>query len=286
MNILLFADLHGRILPALKLAIRLQKERNLRLDLILQCGDMGLYPDPSQFDKATLRHAQRDETELGFSRYFTRPIKEVQQVWDELDCEVVCVRGNHEDHAFLNDLEQKSTDSRFPVDYYKRIFVCKTGQVQTFEKDGRRVSVVGIGRIGNRGNKTPNENQRFIQPYERQALQSLRKQTQHVAILVSHDCSLHFFDKDFGMQEIRECLDFHKPFYHFFGHTGHPYQAVTDENRFTTSVKIAELEWQHNGTFPEGSLVLMRWNDPFDHEIEVVNDAWIKEYTVENWQYL
>ncbi|MDJ1499310.1 metallophosphoesterase [Xanthocytophaga agilis] len=286
MNILLFADLHGRILPALKLATRLQKERNVQLDLIVQCGDMGIYPKPEKFDKATVRHAQRDETELGFSRYFTHPSTEVASLLEELSCDVICVRGNHEDHEFLNGLEQKSSESRFPVDCYKRIYVCKTGHIQKFEKEGQQISIAGIGRIGHRGNKSPNGTQRFIQPYEQQTLQSLRKQITHIDILVTHDCSLHFFDKDFGMQEIRDFLDYHKPFYHFFGHTGHSYQAVPDENRFTTSVKIAELEWQHNGTFPEGSMVLLRWKDQYEHEIEVINDTWIKEYTPETWKYM
>ena len=286
MNILVFADLHGRILLALKLAVRLQKERNIKLDLILQCGDMGIYPDVSQLDKATIRHAQRDESELGFSQYFVRPHNEVQSVLNELHCDFACVRGNHEDHAFLNEQEQSSSDSRFVVDCYKRLFVCKTGFLQNFGQDDQMPSMVGIGRIGHRGNKSPNENQRFIQPYEQQALKVLRRQTQHVDILLSHDCPLHFFDKDFGMQQIRDFLDFHKPFYHFFGHTGHPYQAVTDENRFTTSVKVAELTWQHNGILPEGSMVLLRWSDQFAHEIESVNDFWIQEYTYEAWKYL
>ncbi len=286
MTILLFADLHGRILLALKLAARLQKERKMQLDLILQCGDMGIYPDPARFDKATLRHAQHDETELGFSRYFTKPHSDVHAIWQQLDTRLICVRGNHEDHDYLNNLEIQSTAARFAVDSEQRIEVCKTGHLQTFTQAEQSVSLVGIGRIGHRGNKSPNENQRFIQPYERERLRKLRKEAQHVDILLSHDCPLHFFDKDFGMQEIRDFLDFHKPFYHFFGHTGHPYQAVTDENRFTTSVKIAELEWQPNGMLPDGSLVLLHWNNEYDHKIEVVNDSWIKEYTFESWNYL
>jgi Icc-related predicted phosphoesterase len=286
MTILIVADLHGRWLLALKLATRLQKERNLQLDLILQCGDMGIYPDPARFDKATLRHARHDETELGFSRYFAKPNDEVKHLWEQLSCECIAVRGNHEDHEFLNQLEKQSTQTRFPVDYYQRIQVCKTGHLQTFAKDNQTLTVAGIGRMGYRGNKRPGENQRFIQPYERDRLTALRQHTRHVDILLSHDCPLHQFDKDFGMPEIRGFLDYHKPFYHFFGHTGHPYQAVTDENRLTTSVKVAEMEWQPGGTLPHGSLVLLHWHDSFDHKLEVVNDSWIKEYTFESWKYL
>ncbi len=285
MTILLLADLHGSIFLAFKLAARLQRERGLKLDLILQCGDMGIYPDTSQLDKATLRHARHDDTELGFSRYFVQPHKDVQSVLNELSCDMVCVRGNHEDHAFLDRLEQASTESRFPVDCYQRVFVGKTGHIQTFGSGDETLQVASIGRIGYRGNKKPTEAPRYIQHYEREALRKLRKQASHLDILLSHDCPLHFFDKDFGMTEIREFLNFHKPFYHFYGHTGHPYQAVLDDNGFTTSVKIAELEWQ-NGSLPDGSLVLLHWNGPYDHRLEVIEDSWLYEYTPDTWLYL
>lgn len=75
MKIALFADLHGRILLAFKLIERLQKERNIKIDLVLQCGDLGVFPTISNLDKATLRHAKRDTSELGFYHHFTKKIK-------------------------------------------------------------------------------------------------------------------------------------------------------------------------------------------------------------------
>lgn len=73
MNIAIFADVHGRILLAFKLVGRFQQETGEKIDLILQCGDMGIFPDPTKLDKATIRHAESDETELGFSEHFVEP---------------------------------------------------------------------------------------------------------------------------------------------------------------------------------------------------------------------
>ena len=67
MHIAVFADIHGRILLAFKLVDRYQREMGQHIDLILQAGDMGIFPDQSRMDKATVRHAQSDITESGLT---------------------------------------------------------------------------------------------------------------------------------------------------------------------------------------------------------------------------
>ncbi len=62
---LIFGDLHGRILPAFRLAMTWEREHGLRLDGLLQVGDLGYFPDPARLDKATARHAAADPLELG-----------------------------------------------------------------------------------------------------------------------------------------------------------------------------------------------------------------------------
>jgi hypothetical protein len=54
---LVFGDLHGRVLPAFKLAQAWSREHGIELAGLLQVGDFGYFPDPSRFDKATKRHA-------------------------------------------------------------------------------------------------------------------------------------------------------------------------------------------------------------------------------------
>ena len=61
-NYLVFGDLHGRILPAFKLASVWAREHATPIDGIIQVGDLGYFPDLSRLDKATQRHAEKDPT--------------------------------------------------------------------------------------------------------------------------------------------------------------------------------------------------------------------------------
>ena len=55
MKIALFADIHGKFLLPFKLADLYQKKTGNKIDYILQCGDMGAYPNTKNLDKATIR---------------------------------------------------------------------------------------------------------------------------------------------------------------------------------------------------------------------------------------
>jgi len=56
-NIAIFADVHGRILLAFLLCARWEQETGQRVDLILQAGDLGVFPDSAALDKTTRRFA-------------------------------------------------------------------------------------------------------------------------------------------------------------------------------------------------------------------------------------
>lgn len=295
MKIAIFADLHGRILLCFKLVERLQRERNISVDLMLQCGDVGIFPNLQTLDKATIKHAKVDPTELGFHRYFVEPQPEVTALLEKLTGDMVCVRGNHEDHDFLNQLEIQTQAPRFSVDCYQRIFVCKTGELQVFPLDAmtnqkENLNIVGIGRVGLPSHKNSGDNQKYIQPYERTALAQLTKHPiinqEGVDILITHDSPLDFVMPGWGMQDIRDFLMYHQPSYHFFGHTGTPYHLQLFDNKVTQSCKIAELSWEKNGLLPKGCMVLINWQNRFEHQIEVIDDDWLKEYTRTDWKYV
>jgi hypothetical protein len=71
MNIAVFADTHGRVTLAFELVARWQQDTGERVDLILQAGDLGAFPNLERLDRATLKHAKHDPTELGFAKHFT-----------------------------------------------------------------------------------------------------------------------------------------------------------------------------------------------------------------------
>lgn len=262
MRVAIFSDIHGKILLPFKLVDLYQKETGHQIDLILQCGDMGAYPDMDNLDKATVKHAKNDRDELGFHDQFTKEHKEIRTFLDTLNIDMICVRGNHEDHNYLDKLEQAASEKLFPIDIYKRVFVCKSGMPQSFTAHGETLRFVGVGRIGDRKGRTE---PRFIQEYERRQVRKLYKSNDVFDILITHDKD-DSSQRGYGMAEIRELLDNVIFKYHFYGHTGEPFKQELDHNRITQSVKIKELEFNDSGILEKGCMIIL---EKKDHEISI-----------------
>lgn len=200
MKIALFSDIHGKILLPFKLVDLYQKETGSKIDFILQCGDLGAYPNIENLDKATIKHAQYNRDELGFHDDFTKENPEIQSFLNELNINMICVRGNHEDHDFLDELEKENPDqSIFPIDIYGRVFVCRSGLEQTLETEDEVLHFVGIGRIGDRKGRSE---KRFIQDYERFEIKKLLKTNNTFDVLITHDKDNS--QSGYGMPEIEK----------------------------------------------------------------------------------
>ncbi len=225
MKIALFADIHGKILLPFKLVDLYQKETGEKIDYILQCGDIGCFPDIKKLDKATIRHAKKDRDELGFYDDFTKEIPQIKSFLNKLDINMICVRGNHEDHDYLDELEEK----------------CET------------LFFIGVGRIGDRKNRT---NKTFIQEYEKRILKKLLKTKDSFDVLLSHDKASES-QRGYGMKELRQLLDNVIFSYHFYGHTGEDYSQKLDDNTLSQSVKIKECEWSESGILDYGSMLIL-----------------------------
>lgn len=296
MNIAVFADIHGRLLLAFKLCARWQRETGQRIDLILQAGDLGAFPDMARLDKATIRYASHDPTELGFMQDFCTYDPAIAAVLDELTCDMLFVRGNHEDHVWLDSLEQQSQDPIFPVDIYRRVYNLRSGMPYTFSAGDEHITILGIGRIGpHEGEELP-EQDRYIQAYEKERLARLPTlNPPAIDVLLTHHSRPDFvilergvkIKASSGMPEIAHILDTYKPSYHFYGHYGGPPQVRTDTNDMTLSVKLADLHWERGGIMLEaGSMGLLRWHNFDRHTFEVVEAPWLREYNSSTWKYL
>jgi predicted phosphodiesterase len=279
MNIAIFSDIHGKFILPFMLVDIYQKETQNKIDLILQCGDMGAYPDISNMDRATLKHAKYDRDELGFSDYFMTKNNKIEDFLTSLDINMVCVRGNHEDHDFLDELELKSEDSRFSIDCYQKVWVCKSGWIQEFKKGDEIMRYVGIGRIGDRKGRSDSK---YIQDYEMKMIKKLYKSKDDFDILITHDQSTSRSD-NYGMKEINDLLN-EIPFkQHFYGHTGQPFFQSTDSNGITNVIKISELEFDETGIVNPSSMMV--WSSE-KNEIEVVSSKIINQITKHNWKHL
>ncbi|WP_428070340.1 metallophosphoesterase family protein [Chryseobacterium gambrini] len=279
MKIALFSDIHGKILLPFKLVDLYQKETGSKIDFILQCGDLGAYPIIENLDKATIKHAQYDRDELGFHDDFTKENPEIQSFLNELNINMICVRGNHEDHDFLDRLEKENPDeSIFPIDIYERVFVCKSGLEQTLETEDEILHFVGIGRIGDRKGRSE---KRFIQDYERFEIKKLLKTNNTFDVLITHDKDDS--QSGYGMPEIREVLDNVIFQYHFYGHTGEPFREETDVNGITQSIKVRELEFNENGMLEKGCMIILT-KENGELSVEIVDENFTNKMTKFNWK--
>jgi Icc-related predicted phosphoesterase len=293
MNIATFADLHGRILLAFQLCARWQHETGESIDLILQAGDLGAFSSMDRLDRATRKYAERDPTELGFLDHFMKYDKHVAARLAETTCPLVFVRGNHEDHIWLDSLEQRHADPIFPIDVYGRVYQLKTGIPWTFLKRDEEITILGIGRVAVPPDRMEEPESKHIQPDEQIRLVHL--QPQPIDILLTHDARPDFVLAEAGiktkvttgMPEIADALDRFVPAYHFFGHYGGPPQVRRDENGTTLSVKLADLHWeQGTGVLEQGSMGLLRWQSRDEHSYKVIEEAWLQEYMSFTWKYL
>lgn len=280
MKVAIFSDIHGKLLLPFKLVDLYQKETGNKIDFILQCGDMGAYPDIEKLDKATLKHAQYDRDELGFHDDFTTANKDIKVFLDELNIPMLCVRGNHEDHDFLDKLESEQFQTGlFPIDAYEKVYVCKSGLKQELRAGDEVLTFVGIGRIGDRKGRTE---KRFIQEYERKEIKKLLKTKDTFDVLITHDKD-DSSERGYGMAEIRQVLDnviFH---YHFYGHTGEPFKQETDVNGITQTIKVKELEFNQSGVLEDGCMIILtKENEALS--IETVDRKLTNRLTKYNWK--
>lgn len=280
MRIAIFADIHGKILLPFKLVDLYQKETGNKIDFILQCGDMGAFPKIENLDKATIRHSEHDRDELGFYDDFVKVNQSIKMFLDELNIKMICVRGNHEDHDFLDNLESENVqNSLFPIDIYQMVFVCKSGLKQELRTEKDIITFVGIGRIGD--SKGQKEKQ-FIQEYERQQVKKLLRTKKKFDILITHDKDSGS-RRGNGMTEIRELLGNISFHYHFYGHTGEPFSQEIGSNRVTQSVKIRELEFNESGILEKGCMIILtKENDELN--IEIVDQKLTNKLTKYNWK--
>jgi Icc-related predicted phosphoesterase len=290
MHIAVFADLHGRLLLAFKLCARWQQETGERIDLILQAGDLGAFPSRERLDRATRAYAERDPSELGFLEHFSSYNSEVAAQLARTSCPLVFVRGNHEDHSWLDELERQHAGALFPVDAYQRVFNLKTGLPWTFHLQGEDLRVLGIGRIAPPADSEDPQQARYIQQDESARVCKLGDVP--IDVLLTHHARPDFVLLEragqtrtgSGMPEVAHILERQRPACHFFGHYGGPPQVRTDANGVTLSVKLADLHWERGGSALEaGSMGLLHWHSRAQYTFEVLDTPWLKEYTAWTW---
>lgn len=132
--IAVFGDVHGQLEGMYGLCRSWEDETGQAIAAILQTGDLGVFPDPANLDRATRRHAERDPSELGASSYLSGSrVPRVPALFG---------RGNHEDFDFLG----RFPDGR-PVDLHCRLILLGSSRPRVLDVGVCHVSIAGLGGI-------------------------------------------------------------------------------------------------------------------------------------------
>jgi hypothetical protein len=213
---LIFGDLHGRILPAFRLAMRWEREHEIRLDGLLQVGDLGYFPDITRLDKATARHAAADPLELGTNLVVepTREADEVFRVGDGPPPPLWFTAGNHEDFAALAERERSGgrREASFAVDAYGLVRCLRDGQVETLPGSLRIGAIWGIDdKAPNARRKTPERGR--IRDSSVTALAGSA-----FDVLITHDGPRDAVLVGSGSEGLGALIELARPAFAFFGH--------------------------------------------------------------------
>ena len=301
MNIALFSDVHGHLRIVLHMIRCWQIAHKNWIDLSLIAGDLGCFPDSSNFDKATKRWIKRDPEEAGFSKYFVKQNSNVLTMLHDIPevglfsavrCPILFVAGNHEDFTFLHECEKAGPSdgmdkNTFPVDCYKRFHCIKNGSVVRFRNNkGNVIRIAGLWGIENVPDHHPGK-------ISKNAVDRLIKEgSGSLDLLLTHDAPLHSYTGCRASSMISEVIHTCRSPLHLFGHA-HP---VDGAHKFsspgipTKSYIFEDVGFgkKCNGNL-EGSMGILNWNvvqGKGGGVVEIVRNRWLCQMRHRSWNHV
>lgn len=276
---LVFGDLHGRVLPAFRLAACWSREHRTPLAGLLQVGDLGYFPDLTRLDRATVRHAKDDPLELGVQDVI-RATELADAVFADPHCPPVLwfTAGNHEDFDALEQLSQ-TRDSHFPVDHYRRVKCVQDGLVTELAGGLLAGAIWGVdGQESTRRTNLPARG--YIR--ERSVDRLLRRPFD---MLLCHDAPLSAKRTGFGSTLLATLIALAQPAFAFFGH----YKGAGSRSAVgfgaTQVYHLAGFELHGpGGTADEGSVGVLTWAAGRG-AFEYLDPAWLRTYGRHNWKW-
>ncbi len=232
MWIAVVGDVHGHLALMYAILGRWQRETGERIDLILQVGDLGAFPDRSRIDRATRRYAERDPEELGFADFagLAPPTTRMDP-----RPPLVFIPGNHEDFEFLDERDAAASPDAvvYPVSGDGKILALRSGRVWTFESGapasddtrGPAADAVGGLRVAGVSGVDGRERKRHVHPrlhlQEEDALALAGRSRGAFDILISHDGPDGVWGSHrpgAGSPALRLVIEEARPALAFFGH--------------------------------------------------------------------
>ncbi len=294
LNIAILGDTHGHLTLAYRVLNRWQHEERQHINLILQVGDFGAFPPPYRMDKATKRFAANDPDELGFTAYYLGE-PEAEEILGHdapehrrIDADMIFIRGNHEDFAYLAELE--GTDlGPVPVDAFERIYYLKSGVPFTFSKGDHSLRIVGFGGIADdNGNPVAKDGGEC---YTKQDVKRLYAMRERADVFLSHEPPLDMATRihpkyaGAGSPAAREFIQNTQPAYHFCGHYHEEGQDISSSVGTKSHHLNAVNFWRPHRLNP-GCIAILKWQGTRGLGVSLLDAPWVKEYSKQTYRYL
>lgn len=277
---LVFGDLHGRILPAFRLAIAYARDHDTHIDGILQVGDMGYFPVMSRLDKATRRHAEKDPLELG-AIDVVQPSKRADNIFAEPEVPDVlwCTLGNHEDYVEVERFSHGGNDTDFPLDAYLKVRCVRDGCVAILPSGLR------VGALWGVDGKSPNSRRKLPQRAYIKERSANQLAGQQMDVLLTHDSPSDAIYQHSGSEDIDLVLHLAEPAFHFFGHYHSNLRRIEGDYGVSEVYLMNGFEMRgRGGITEEGCVGLLTWSEE-GGSFEYLDPYWLCTFTRQNWQH-
>jgi hypothetical protein len=275
---LVFGDLHGRVLPAFKLAQAWSREHGVALAGLLQVGDLSDYP-MRRFDRATKRQQDKDSLE-GNVRLVAQPSEEADAVFASEPCVpgLWFTAGNHEDYEILKELERgggREADS-FVVDAYGKLRCIRDGHVAELPGGLR------VGALWGIDDRAPRARER-IPPRGRISRRgTVALGAARFDVLLTHESPRDAILADNGSEDIGELIRSARPAFAFFGHYHSTGRRIEGDFGDTRVYHLSHLEL--NSRAEEASVGVLTW-DGGTGDFAYLDPAWLRTVTRHNWKH-
>jgi hypothetical protein len=272
---LVFGDLHGRVLPAFRLAQAWSREHGVALTGLLQVGDLG----DSRFDRAPKRAARKDALGGGLG-LLAQPSEEADAVFAEPagPGTLWFTAGNHEDFDWLKDRERRAgrdADS-FPVDAYGKLRCLRDGRVAELPGGLR------IGALWGIDDKAPRARER-IPPGGRISRRSTAALSgARFDVLLTHESPRDAVLVDNGSEDVGALIRSAQPAFAFFGHYHSTGRRIEGDFGGTRVYHLSHLELDSRAE--EGSVGALTW-DGNGGDFAYLDPAWLRTVTRHNWKH-
>ncbi|MBI4601891.1 MAG: metallophosphoesterase [Planctomycetes bacterium] len=297
MLIAVFGDVHGHLRLMFQLCRLWQLHHGVHLDLVLQCGDLGFFPDLGRLDKATRRYVHWDPEEAGFARYFVWPspperwevleriLRGPPEALDTVRCPVIWCHGNHED---FQELERIAGGSALaPVDAFESLQLLRAGRVTCHE--GLRVAALGGGP---EPPGVDDDDDGLEDPWKWvSARAASRLRTEDFDVLLTHASPAGIAGPGgpLGSARVRDVICARQPAYQLYAHHRRPIPPGTlgsTRCHYLGDVNFEGTKAARHGPLHAGCMGLLRWDGPEDHEFLVADEPWMRAVTWESWETL